>query len=131
MASVRRREKVAEQIHKEVSNLLQFEIKDPRIGFVTVTGVEVNNDLTTAKIFVSIFTEDEAEVIAGLNSAVPFIRRTLGRLLRLRYTPELLFEVDHSLEYAQHIETLLNDIDIPSEAEAENLIDPDAYKYEP
>jgi len=117
MASVRRQKKIAEFIHKEISNLIQFQIKDPRIGFITVTDVEINPDLSNAKIYVSIFSEDEAEVLAGLRSAAPYLRRELGRNMYIRHIPSLEFHIDHSLAYAQEIETLLSQIDIPPEPE--------------
>ncbi len=106
MAS-RRQHRVAELIHHEFSNILQFEIRDPRIGFATVTEVEVSPDLKVATIYVSLLTGDEAESLDGLEHAAPFARRELGRKLKLRYTPELRFQIDSSAAYAQKIDTLL------------------------
>ena len=120
MSSIRRQRKVADLIHKEVSNLLQFEIKDPRVSFVTVTDAEISGDFSIATIYVSIMNEDEKEVLAGLNSAAPFLRYQLGRRVRLRHTPELHFKVDRSIAYAQKIESILSDIDIPPEVEPES-----------
>jgi len=109
----RRQRRVAELIHEEISNILQFETHDPRIGFVTVTGVEVSPDLRRATIFISHLTESDADVLAGLRSATPFFRRVLGQHVHLRYTPELRFELDHSILYGQRIDALLSKIDIP------------------
>ncbi len=116
MAS-RRQQRVAELIHEEISKLLQFEIRDPRIGFSTVTDVDVSPDLKTATIYVSIMVGDEAEALSGLNSAIPFCRRELSRRVKLRYAPELRFELDRSSAYAHKIDTLLSGIDIPPEEE--------------
>ncbi len=113
MAS-RRQERVAELIHHEISNLLQFETQDPRIGFVTVTEVEVTPDLKTTTVYVSIFSGDEVDVRRGLKSAAPFFRRELGRRLSLRYTPAIEFRVDRSAAYGSKIDTLLSEIEIPT-----------------
>ena len=118
MAS-RRQQRVAKLIHQEISNALQFNIQDPRIGFITVTDVDVSPDLRLAVVYVSVFQDDELEVLDGLNSAVPFLRRELGQNLNLRYTPELQLKVDHSVAYGQKIDTLLAEIDIPPDAENE------------
>lgn len=116
MAS-RRQERVAELIHHEISSLLQFQTQDPRIGFVTVTEVEVTPDLKTATVYVSIFSGDEADVRQGLKSAAPFFRRELGRRLSLRYTPAVEFRFDRSAAYGAKIDTLLSEIEIPAEEE--------------
>jgi ribosome-binding factor A len=112
----RRQQRVAELIHKEISTLLQFDAHDPRIGFVTVTEVEVTPDLKEAIIYISLLSGDEKEVLAGLKSATPFFRRELGRRVNLRYTPALNFRLDRSLNYAQQIDNLLSQIDIPAES---------------
>jgi len=122
MAS-RRQERVAELIHHEISSLLQFETNDPRIGFVTVTEVEVTPDLKVATVYISIFSGEEADVRQGLESAAPFFRRELGRRLSLRYTPALTFRFDRSAEYGAKIDTLLSEIDIPADDEADTVAD--------
>jgi ribosome-binding factor A len=109
----KRSEKVAEAIHEEVSALLVKGVKDPRVGFVTVTGVKVTDDLHTAIIYFSSMetVEDKRKgAEAGLNSAKGFIRRELGKALRMRYVPELIFRYDDSIEYGSHIEGLLRQI---------------------
>ena len=88
------------------------ELKDPRIGFVTVTQVEMTGDLREAKIYVSLMGSEEqaAECLAGLNSSLGFVRRELGQRIRLRFTPQISFAVDKSLDYSEHINELLRDI---------------------
>lgn len=111
MSDVRVR-KLQEFIKQEVSSMLMRGLKDPRIGFVTVTDVEVTGDLRQATIYVSLFGSDEAkkESLQALRHATGHIRSELGKVLRLRYTPELAFEADTSLDYSMHIESLLHDI---------------------
>ena len=102
-------EKLQELIKQEVSKMLLRELKDPRIGFVTVTQVDVTGDLREAKIYVSIMGgEDQArESWTGLQSALGFIRREIGKRIRLRFTPEISFALDKSLDYSAHIQALL------------------------
>ena len=102
-------EKLQELIKQETSKMLLRELKDPRIGFVTVTQVEVTGDLREAKIYVSIMGGEEqvAESLAGLQSALGYIRREIGRRIRLRFTPEISFALDRSLDYSAHIQELL------------------------
>ena len=104
-----RDKRVAELIRREVSEMLASEIKDPRIGFVTVTGVEMTQDVRYGKIFVSIYgtEEDKKRTMTALESAERFIRREIGRRIRLRFTPELHFKYDASIEYAAHIDEVL------------------------
>lgn len=111
MSDVRVR-KLQEFIKQEVGNMLMRGLKDPRIGFVTVTEVEVTGDMRQATIYVSLFGKDEekAASLKGLRNAAGHIRSELGKLLHLRYTPEIAFEADTSLDYSMHIESLLNDI---------------------
>lgn len=111
MSDVRVR-KLQEFIKQEVGNMLMRGLKDPRIGFVTVTEVEVTGDMRQATIYVSLFgKEEEKEAsLKGLRNAAGHIRSELGKLLHLRYTPEIAFEADTSLDYSMHIESLLNDI---------------------
>jgi len=108
----KRCEKVAEAIHEEISRLLIKGVKDPRVGFVTVTGVKVTDDLHLATVYFSIIG-GEAErngAEAGLNSAKGFLRREIGKVLRMRYVPDLLFRFDESVEYGSRIESLLKQI---------------------
>lgn len=126
MSSIKRRRRISELIHEEISNILQFEIRDPRIGFVTVTEVDINVDLTIATVYVSLLTADEEErqeILTGLESATPFLKYTLGQRVKLRHTPELCFKVDNSLAYAERISDLLAEIDIPPQADEDDIDD--------
>jgi ribosome-binding factor A len=107
--------RVAELIKKEVSNmLLKDEIKDPRIGFTTITDVEVSGDLRHAKIFVSVLDAkdkaDKEDTMEGLNSAIGYIRTELGQRIHLRHTPEILFRYDNSIERGTRIFEILEDL---------------------
>lgn len=117
----KRSEKVSEAIHEEVSRLLIKGVKDPRVGFVTVTGVKVTDDLHLATIFFSsIGTEEERKgTEAGLNSARGFLRREIGKVLRMRYVPDIIFKYDESVEYGSRIETILKQIHETEEENAE------------
>jgi ribosome-binding factor A len=107
--------RVAEQIRQEIIPIVEYELNDSRIGFVTVTDVEVTPDLKLAKIFVSVMpsekdNEKEKEIsLQALNHAAGYIRRELGARLRLRYTPQLSFLYDHSIERGNRIEELLKE----------------------
>lgn len=107
-----RSHRIGEQIHKEISALLLKGLKDPRIGFVTITGVEVTPDLHLAKVYFTVMGDEAArkDTEKGLKSSVPYIRHELGRRLRMRYVPDLLFQYDSSLEYGNRIESLIREI---------------------
>lgn len=109
---VKRSDKVSEAIHKVISELLIKGIKDPRIGFVTITGVKVTTDLRQATIYFTVIgsEQEKKNTEAGLNSARGFMRKELGQALKLRVTPDILFKYDTSVEYGQHIESLLKEI---------------------
>ena len=111
----KRLDRVNQLIKEEVSMILQRELKDPRLGFVTVTEVDTSNDLRQAKIYVSVLGGDEQwkGSMAALTSARGFIRNWLRRNLDLRVTPELLFLPDRSMEHAARIQALLKDLHGP------------------
>ena len=91
------------------------EIKDPRVqqGMISVTRVETTGDLRYAKVWLSVLgLENEKEFRRGLKSAAGWLRHELGQSLELRYTPELVFEVDHSIEYGAHISQMIQSLDI-------------------
>lgn len=97
-----------------ISKLLR-EVKDPRIqqGMISVTRVETTGDLRYSKIWLSVLgMMDEKEFRRGLRSASGFLRKELGSSMKLRYTPELIFEIDHSIEYGAHINEVINSLDI-------------------
>ena len=102
-------EKIQELMKQEISQIILRELKDPRIGFVTVTQVEVTGDLREAKVYVSIMGSEEQikDTWKGLQSSLGFIRREVGQRIRLRCTPELTFHLDKSLDYSAHIQELL------------------------
>ncbi|GBF72045.1 ribosome-binding factor A [Paenibacillus sp. 598K] len=105
-------ERVAEQIKKELSQLIQAELKDPRIGFITVTGVEVTGDLSQARVFLSVLGSEEQkeETLKALARGKGFLRSELGKRIRFRHTPDLLFKFDSSIEYGSRIEALLDQL---------------------
>ena len=109
MAKQLRIEKLQELIKQEMSKMLLTDLKDPRIGFVTVTDVEMTGDLRAAKIYVSVMGGEEQvkSSFEGLQSALGFIRREIGQRIRLRFTPEISFAPDTSLDYGDHIQKLL------------------------
>jgi len=111
MANVRAG-RVGEQIKKEISQLIQYELKDPRIGFVTVTGVEVSGDLSQATIYISVLgsNDDTKDTLSGLEKGKGFLRTEIGKRIKLRHTPELIFKLDESIAYGSKIEKLLHDI---------------------
>ncbi|NEW05591.1 30S ribosome-binding factor RbfA [Paenibacillus sp. SYP-B3998] len=104
--------RVGEQIKKELSQIVQSELKDPRIGFLTVTSVEVTNDLSLARVFLSVLGTDEekAATLKALSTGTGYIRSELGKRIRLRKVPELQFKFDASLDYGSHIDNLLNNL---------------------
>lgn len=107
-----RPKRVGDRIREEISDLLLKKVKDPRIGFVTITGVEVSKDLRAAKVFYSILgeLEDRQRAADGLASAMGFIKRELGARLQLKFMPEIVFAYDSSMEDADRIERLLMEI---------------------
>ena len=102
-------DKVQEFIKQEISQIIQKDIKDPRVGFVTVTDVEMTRDLRHAKIFLSLMGSDEQKKATweALNRALGFMRSEIGKRIRLRCTPELSLHLDKSLDYSNHIQKLL------------------------
>ena len=101
--------RLAEAIKKEVSDILHNEIKDPRIGFVTVTMVDVTADLRYAKIFISVLGNGEQQKITEetLNRATSYIRSELGKRIRLKFTPEITFKMDDSIERGTRVINLM------------------------
>ncbi|NMC74854.1 MAG: ribosome-binding factor A [Geobacteraceae bacterium] len=110
--TVKRSEKVAEAIHEIISALLIKGVKDPRIGFTTITGVKLSDDLHLATVYFSVVGGETEKKSAekGLNSAKGYLRKEVGRNLRMRYVPDLVFRYDASLDYGQHIDELLDEI---------------------
>ncbi|GJL63843.1 MAG: ribosome-binding factor A [Nitrospirales bacterium] len=110
--SYKRAERVADQIRMEVADILARKIKDPRVGFVTVTDVDLSPDLRFAKVYVTSLREGESEdeALKGLSNAVGFVRGELGRRLELRYTPDITFCHDGSRQHGRRIDQLLDSL---------------------
>ena len=104
---------ISEEVRREADKIIREDMHDPRLGGTyCITRAEVTRDLRYAKMYVSILEDDKAEgVIAALKSGAGFIRRELGHRLSLRYTPELVFELDDSLKYGAHMFDLLEKLE--------------------
>lgn len=107
-----RSNRVAEQMKKELGDIISRKIKDPRVGFVTITDVEVTGDLQQATVFISVLGEEEKkqETLIGLAKAKGFIRSEIGKRIRLRKVPEISFDFDDSIEHGNRIEKILKDL---------------------
>lgn len=105
-------EKVQEAIKHEISNMLLHDVKDPRIQFVTVTGVELTDDMSYAKIFISLYGPEntQEETWKALRKALGFMRSEIAKRIRLRFAPTLILERDKSVEYSAHIQSILDKI---------------------
>ena len=114
-----RSNRVAEQMKKELGEIIRRRLKDPNIGFVTVTDVEVTGDLQQATVYVTVLGDDKVrrETLKSLTKAKGFIRTEIGQRIRLRRTPELSFAVDESAVYGNKIDNLLRQIQKTEEAE--------------
>ncbi|WP_138414755.1 30S ribosome-binding factor RbfA [Aquibacillus sediminis] len=112
-----RANRVGEQMKKELGDIIGRKIKDPRVGFVTVTDVEVTGDLQQAKVFISVLGEDKQkqDTLIGLAKAKGFIRSEIGKRIRLRKTPELFFEFDEAIETGNRIEHILRELNESNE----------------
>ena len=108
--------RINEEIMRELSTSIRS-LKDPRVqGMITITAVDTASDLRPAKVYVSVYDKSRSkEVLKGLKSAGGFLRRQLGASLQLRYTPELVFEEDHSIEHGTRIFEILSKLDLPED----------------
>jgi len=115
MQPSRRPQRIALQIQHEVSLMISRDMKDRRIGFVTVTGVRMSPDLRHAKIFISLMgsENDKKESLATLNHATGWIRRELGQRIRMKFLPDIVFLKDTSQEYGERIDRLIGEIHEP------------------
>jgi len=104
-----RANRVGEQIKKELTDIIQRELKDPRVGFVTVTDVDVTGDLQQATAFITVYGDDDErkKTLKALETANGFIRSEIGKRIHLRKTPELSFTYDESIEQGNRIDELL------------------------
>jgi len=107
-----RSERVGEQLKKELSEIISQKIKDPRVGFVTVTEVEVTGDLSLATVYVTVLGNDKErrETLAGLEKAKGFMKTEVGQRMKLRIVPELKFVYDESIDYGNKIERMIADL---------------------
>src|SRR3954468_6917199 len=119
MPNPHRQEKLGEQIAAEVSDLLRTRLKDPRVGFASITHVEVSGDLRHAKVFVSVMgsPEEQAATMKGLKHATGFLRHELASRLVLRFMPELAFKLDTSIAEGARILELLQQIEAEEKAQ--------------
>lgn len=128
-----RREKLQELFREEASAILQRRLRDPRVGFVSVTDVELSADLRHAKVFVSVLGDEQAKqrTMAALEGAAGFVRGELGRRVRMRFVPEVLFRLDESIERGVRVNALLREalppdppVSLPSES-GHHPVEPD------
>lgn len=108
--SFQRVSRISEEFKRELSDIIKNDIRDPRIAeFTSVMSVDVTKDLRYAKAYISIYGDEKQrnDTITGLRSAAGFIRKEIGRRIKLRYTPELIFELDKSIEHGIYISSLL------------------------
>jgi ribosome-binding factor A len=119
-----RYEKVAETLKKEISNIIHDELKDPRLGFITITRVELSQDLRYAKIFFSVLGKEEEyqKSKVALDSALGFIRRLIAQRVKLQFVPEIVFKEDRSSEYSIRIEEIIQEIKNSNEPKKSNRL---------
>ncbi|OGW23985.1 MAG: ribosome-binding factor A [Nitrospirae bacterium GWC2_42_7] len=111
MLPYKRSQRVSDLIREEIAEIVMYKLKDPRIGFLTITGVDMSPDLKHARVFVSILKEDEREMtLEILNSAKAFIRSILSKRLKMKFIPVVEFKLDASIEYGYKIDKLLKEI---------------------
>ncbi len=111
--SIQRMTRINEEIKRELSQLISYEIKDPRVNatMISVVGVETTNDLKTSKVYISVLQDQKKEdVINGLSAAQGFIRKEIARRINLRNTPEFIFKLDESIEYGMHMSKMIQDV---------------------
>jgi len=111
MLPYKRSQRVSDLIREEIADIIMDKVKDPRLGFVTVTGAKITEDLKIATVYISILKEEEKETtLEMLNSAKGFIRSELAKRVRMKFIPSLTFRIDESLERGVRIEKLLREI---------------------
>ncbi|HAM50800.1 MAG TPA: 30S ribosome-binding factor RbfA [Nitrospiraceae bacterium] len=111
MFPYKRAQRVSDLLREEIADIIMKKVKDPRLGFVTVTGVEITDDLKIAKAFVSILKEEERETtLAILNAAKGYIRSEVAKRVRMKSIPSLEFRIDESIAYGDRIDKLLKEI---------------------
>ncbi|MEZ0535801.1 30S ribosome-binding factor RbfA [Caldicellulosiruptoraceae bacterium PP1] len=118
-------DRVSEEVKKAISEIIQYELKDPRlnVGLISIVKVNLSKDLRYAKIYVSIFDNNPENIqssLLALRNSVPYIRREIAKRIKLRYTSEITFELDDSIEYGARISEILNKLNIPKDNNSEN-----------
>jgi len=115
-----RARRLGEQIQRVLTDLLRRDVKDERIGNVTITAVEVNSDLRTARVFYLVFGRDgpDPKVQRGLESAAGFLRNALSKALMIRHTPTLTFELDTSIEHGVRLSQLIDSVSKPAKGDS-------------
>jgi ribosome-binding factor A len=107
-----RAQRLAGELKNEISAIIAQEVRDPRVGLATITEIKVSPDLRYAKVFISVFgsPEEKRETLAALERAAGFIRRQIGARIRLRYSPEIAFAYDESVEHGDRMLRLIDDL---------------------
>ncbi|MDX9700059.1 MAG: 30S ribosome-binding factor RbfA [Rhodocyclaceae bacterium] len=120
-----RSQRVAEQILRELAELIRLEVKDPRVGFITLTDVEITPDYAHAKVYFTSMRGEEGldEILVGLRRASGFLRRELGRRVRIHTTPELHFHYDQSVERGSRMSQLIDQVVRQDQARAQDVDD--------
>lgn len=110
--AIPRTARLNEQLKRELSELIRTEVRDPRVGLVTITGVRTTRDLSVARVHIRTMggEAEHRSTLEGLTAAAPFLRAALGKVLRIRKVPELRFQEDHSMEHARRIEQVLSEV---------------------
>ena len=116
----RRPERVADLIRAELARLLSEEVRDPGLGFVTLTEVDLSQDLKHARVYVTTMAEDRESTLEALRRATPFLRRSLARQGNFRFTPQLRFMIDESVATGFRVERLLQEIGDDGAGESED-----------
>lgn len=116
--SERRQQRVAEEIQRRASQFIREELKDPRLGFLTITGVDINSDLTHATIYVSVLGEEEEQrdTMTALRRARGLIKRDIGDWLQLRTVPEIVLKQDRSIERGMRVLQIMNSLEEEGQA---------------
>ncbi|WP_347987917.1 30S ribosome-binding factor RbfA [Methylomonas sp. AM2-LC] len=115
-----RSQRVASQMQKELATIMQRDVRDPRLGLVTVNEVVLSKDLAVAKVYITILNSDDTNKLGGvaiLNEMAPYIRHELAKRMRLRHISELHFYYDHSFDNGMRVSALLQDLDTPQQEE--------------
>ncbi|MCG2721036.1 MAG: 30S ribosome-binding factor RbfA [Thermodesulfovibrionales bacterium] len=111
MLPYKRSQRVSDLLREEIADIIMYKLKDPRIGFITVTGVDVTSDLKMATVYVSVLKEEEKKpTLEILQTAKSFVRSELSKRLRMKFIPTVDFKLDSSIEYGDKIDKLLKEI---------------------